>query len=104
MVVVLPWVRVLCNPHIPRKMLFVAATLIVTPTLLLRSYINRQGSHGHDITGKVLKLENKISSTGKVLEWSKSWSRSWKVLEFFGYALFLAIDFVKNKIKNIQDM
>ena len=27
-----------------------------------------QGSHGHDISGKVLKLENTISSTGNVLE------------------------------------
>ena len=27
-----------------------------------------QGSHGHEITGKVLKLENTISSTGNVLE------------------------------------
>ena len=54
-----------------------------------------QGSHGHDISGKVLKLENTISSTGNVLELSKSWSRSWKVLELFVYALFLAIDFVK---------
>ena len=26
--------------------------------------------------------------------------QSWKVLNFFVYALFLAIDFVKNKIKN----
>ena len=57
-----------------------------------------QGSHGHEISGKVLKLENKFSSTGKVLELSKSWSRSWKVLDFcFVYALFLAIEFVKNK-------
>ena len=27
-----------------------------------------QGSHGHEISGKVLKLENKICSTGNVLE------------------------------------
>ena len=27
-----------------------------------------QGSHGHEISGKVLKLENTISSTGNVLE------------------------------------
>ena len=59
-----------------------------------------QGSHGHEISGKVLKLENKFSSTGKVLELSKSWSRSWKVLDFFVYALFLAIDFVKKKKEN----
>ena len=29
---------------------------------------NDQGSHGHEISGKVLKLENTISSTGNVLE------------------------------------
>ena len=30
--------------------------------------MHMQGSHGHEISGKVLKLENTISSTGNVLE------------------------------------
>ena len=35
---------------------------------LLEEFTFKQGSHGHEISGKVLKLENTISSTGNVLE------------------------------------
>ena len=73
------------------------STVFFLQRLQYMRLVKYQGSHGHDISGKVLKSENTFSSAGKVLEWSKSWSRSWKVLEFFVYALFLAIDVVGKK-------
>ena len=57
----------------------------------------RQGSHGHEIPGKVLKFENKNSSPGKVLELIKGpgiYQRSWKNICL---CMFLATDLVNKK-------
>ena len=41
---------------------------IVALSIIKAAHSSLQGSHGHEISGKVLKLENQISSTGNVLE------------------------------------
>ena len=49
-----------------------------TDTFLIILVYLKQGSHGHEIPGKVLKLEKYFSRPGKVLEFIKGYG---KVLE-----------------------